>query len=65
MSAWNPEMAPQAMVMKAKGKSVPEKTGPPPPVANSVTAGMSSGGRSTTIATPSPSTVVIFRKVDR
>ena len=30
MSAWKPEMAPQAMVMKQNGKSGPGMIGPPP-----------------------------------
>ncbi len=29
---WNPEMAPQAMVMKQKGKILPAKMGPVPSV---------------------------------
>jgi hypothetical protein len=39
MSEWNPEMAPQAMVMKANGNKVPGMMGPPP-AANSVNAGI-------------------------
>src|ERR1051326_6966627 len=31
-SAWNPEMAPQAMVMKTNGNRGPGITGPPPPM---------------------------------
>ena len=30
MSAWNPEIAPQAMVMKANGNTLPAKIGPVP-----------------------------------
>ena len=30
MSVWNPEMAPHAMVMKQKGKSLPATTRPEP-----------------------------------
>ena len=30
MSEWKPEMAPQAMVMKQNGKSLPAKMGPVP-----------------------------------
>jgi hypothetical protein len=29
-SAWNPEIAPHAIVMKTNGKSAPGMTGPPP-----------------------------------
>ena len=43
MSAWKPEIAPHAMVMKQKGKSGPGMMGPPPP-ANSVSAGIWSTG---------------------
>ena len=37
MSAWKPEMAPHAMVMKQNGNSGPGMMGPPPPVAISRT----------------------------
>ena len=30
MMAWNPEMAPQAMVMNRNGNSLPGMIGPPP-----------------------------------
>ena len=30
MSAWKPESAPQAMVMKTNGKTEPGMSGPPP-----------------------------------
>ena len=43
ISAWKPEIAPQAMVMKAKGKSGPGMIGPPPPV-NWLNAGIFSSG---------------------
>ncbi len=39
MREWNPDMAPQAMVMNMKGKSLPGITGPPPPT-NRVMAGI-------------------------
>src|SRR5215211_310881 len=39
-SEWNPERAPQAMVMNTNGKSAPAKTGPWPLKANSVNLGM-------------------------
>src|SRR5258708_5872036 len=51
-SEWNPEIAPHAMVIKAKGKSLPANTGPSPAVANGVSAGIRSGGRNTRNATP-------------
>lgn len=49
MSAWNPEMAPQASVMKTNGNSEPPMIGPPPPT-YCVNAGMRSVGL--TMATP-------------
>ena len=64
-SAWNPEMAPQAIVMNAKGNSLPANTGPSPSVANGVSAGIRSGGRTTRIATASARMVEILRKVER
>src|SRR2546422_11700434 len=64
-SEWNPETAPQAIVMNANGNSLPANTGPSPAVANGVSAGILSGGRMIRIARPSTSTVVIFRKVER
>ena len=64
MSAWKPETAPQAIVMKANGKSLPAKTGPVPSM-NCVTAGILSGGVSRIIAAPSMRMVPIFRKAER
>ena len=64
ISAWNPEIAPQAIVMKANGNSLPAKTGPVPSM-NCVTAGIFSGGISTTIAVPSTRIVPIFRNAER
>ncbi len=43
ISAWNPEIAPQAMVMNANGKTLPAKIGPVPSM-NRVSAGICSGG---------------------
>ncbi len=63
-SAWNPEIAPQAMVMKANGKTFPANTGPVPST-NCVSAGIRIGGRMSRIATASVSTVPILRKVER
>ena len=62
--AWNPLMAPQAMVMKAKGKSFPANTGPVPST-NCVSAGMRSGGSTTRIPTARSRMVPIFMKVER
>src|SRR5258707_14275213 len=64
-SEWNPDTAPQAIVMNANGNSLPANTGPSPAVANGVSAGMRSGGNRIRIAAPSPTTVVILRNVDR
>ena len=64
-SEWKPEIAPQAIVIKANGNSLPAKTGPSPAVANGVSAGILSGGRMIKIATPSTTTVVILRNVER
>ena len=47
ISEWKPEIAPHAMVMKAKGKTLPAKIGPVPSV-NRVSAGSSICGRSAT-----------------
>ncbi len=59
-SAWNPLMAPQAMVMKTKGKSGPLMIGPPPWM-YCVTLGIWMAGF--TMTTPSTRTrmVPIFR----
>ena len=55
-SAWKPEMAPQAMVMKQKGNSGPGMIGPPP-LTYSVMAGSCSTGL--TITMPSTSSVMV------
>ena len=39
MMAWNPDSAPQAMVIKTKGKTAPGMIGPPP-LTNLVTGSM-------------------------
>ena len=62
--AWNPLMAPQAMVMNAKGKSLPANTGPLPSM-NRVSAGSLSGGSTTRIPTARSRMVPIFMKVLR
>jgi len=64
ISAWNPETAPQAMVMNANGKSLPANTGPLPSM-NWVTAGILSGGITNRMATPSSMMVPTFMNVDR
>jgi hypothetical protein len=63
-SAWNPEIAPQAIVTKAKGKSAPANTGPLPSM-NRVVAGIRSGGSVSAIPTASASTTPILTKADR
>ena len=63
-SAWKPLMAPQAMVMKANGNSLPAKTGPLPST-NCVTAGMRSEGMTTKIPRASMRITPIFMKVER
>ena len=63
-SAWKPDTAPQAMVMKAKGNSLPAKTGPVPST-NWVTAGILSGGSTTMIAMPRKMMVPIFMNADK
>src|SRR5437870_1281363 len=64
-SEWNPEIAPQAIVMNANGNSFPANTGPSPRLAKGVSAGILSGGRITRIARASTRIVGILRKVDR
>jgi hypothetical protein len=65
ISEWNPERAPQAMIMKTNGKSEPAKTGPWPLKANSVNLGMCIGGSVKAMPTASRSMVPIFMKVER
>ena len=64
MSAWNPLIAPQAMVMNANGKILPAKTGPVPSV-NCVSAGICSGGSTITIPSANASTTPIFTNAER
>src|SRR2546428_14149569 len=64
-SEWNPEIAPQAIVMNANGNSFPANTGPSPSVANGVSAGILSGGRMMRMAMARTRMVVILRNVDR
>src|SRR5919109_1661228 len=51
-SAWNPEIAPQAMGMNANGNSLPANTGPSPSSAHGVSGGMRPGGSRVTMAGP-------------
>ena len=64
ISAWKPEMAPQAIVMKTKGNTGPANTSPVPSTKR-VTAGMCSGGATMTTARASTATVPSFRYVLR
>ena len=56
ISAWKPEMAPHAMVMKQNGNSGPGMIGPPPP-ANSLSAGIFNSGL--TMITPIASRKIV------
>ena len=60
-----PDRAPQAMVMKRNGKRVPANTGPSVLPANSVTAGISTRGRTTTMPAAKMTIVPTFMNVDR
>ena len=64
MSAWKPLIEPHAIVMKAKGKSAPAKTGPVPSV-NCVRAGIWSGGSTIRMPIASARTTPIFTNADR
>ena len=64
ISAWNPDTAPQAMVMKMNGNKLPDQAGPVPST-NWVTAGMRRLGATNTMAKARPTMVPIFKKVDR
>ena len=63
--AWNPDSAPQAIVTNRNGNSAPVNTGPSVREANSLIAGASITGRTTTIARASITMVPIFMKVER
>jgi hypothetical protein len=65
ISEWKPDSAPQAIVMKANGKSAPAKTGPAPVRANSVSGAFWSRGSTTRMPTASRTIVPIFMNVDR
>ena len=64
ISAWNPEMAPQAMVINTNGNNLPPKIGPVPSV-NWVRAGMWICGCKITMAMASKTTVPNLTKVDK
>ena len=64
ISEWKPEIAPQATVMKAKGKTLPPKTGPLPSVKR-VSGGIRVGGCSATMPTASATIVPILMKAER
>ena len=64
ISEWNPETAPQAMVMKQNGKILPAKIGPVPSTKR-VKAGSCSSGRTNRMPTPSISTTPSFTNVLR
>ena len=64
MREWKPEMAPHAIVMKQKGKTLPAKIGPVPSTKR-VSAGSWISGRMTTIPSASRATVPSFTKVER
>ncbi len=64
MSAWKPEMAPQAIVMKQNGKSAPAKTGPLPSTKR-VSGGIWIVGRTSRIPAASASTTPTLMKAER
>ena len=64
ISAWKPEIAPQAMVMKTNGNTLPPNSGPLPSM-NGVIAGILICGWVITMATASSTTVPSLRNVDR
>ena len=64
ISAWKPETAPQAMVMKRNGNNAPENTGPEPSI-KWVTAGIRRSGLTITMPKANATIVPIFRKVER
>ena len=64
-SEWNPEIAPQAIVMNANGNTFPANTGPSPSSANTVSAGMRRRGSTMRMAAASTRIVVILRNVER
>ena len=64
INAWNPDTAPQAMVINKNGNRLPENTGPVPSI-NLVTAGICKVGLTITIPIANATIVPIFKKVDK
>ena len=64
ISAWNPEIAPHAIVTNTNGNSLPANMGPVPSM-NCVTAGISRGGIAMRMPTPSASTTPILTNAER
>ena len=64
MRAWKPEMAPQAMVMKQKGKIFPANTGPLPSM-KLVSGGMWISGRTMRMPTAIAKIAPTFTNADR
>ena len=64
MRAWNPETAPQAMVMKQNGKMVPAKTGPVPSMKR-VRGGMWMAGRTRMMPAARASITPTLMKAER
>jgi hypothetical protein len=63
-SAWKPETAPHAIVMKANGNHLPANTGPVPSM-NWVIGGILSGGSRSRMAAASTMIVPTFMNADR
>ena len=63
-SAWNPEIAPHAIVMKQNGNSLPANTGPLPSM-NCVSAGSCTGGCTASRPAASIATVPILMNAER
>ena len=64
MSAWKPETAPQAIVMKQNGKIVPAKTGPVPSTKR-VSGGMWIAGRTSRMPAARASTTPTLMNAER
>ena len=64
MSAWNPEIAPHAIVMNANGNSLPANTGPVPSMKR-VSAGICSGGSTMRMPIASANTTPSFTNAER
>jgi len=64
ISAWKPDIAPQAIVMKQNGNSFPANTGPVPSMKR-VSAGRCTSGRTQSRPAASRTTVPILMNADR